>query len=608
MTVSSNTTQPDPLENPELLKLILEGSELAFWDWDIPNASIQRNLQWAKMLGYLVSEIQPTLEQWIRLIHPEDRKKAERALHNYLRGRKECFEIEYRLRMKSGDYKRVLDRGRIVKRDNLGNPIRMAGIINDVDRRGMLEKALAESEQLFDLFLELSPIYIFFKDNQARPLRLSKNYEKMLGRPIHEILGKTMDQLFPSEMAKKMIQDDLHVLESGQNLEVIEELNGRTFLSTKFPIKKNGKPYILAGFTQDITEQRTAENSAKEANLRLKKTISDLERYNQEMAILKWLVEMMQLCQSIDETFGIITSALRGLFPGTSGMLGTPSEEHGSFVVRDQWGKPANKQSFYLDDCLALRRRRLFHIDHSMQVFQCKHQLTPGPASSICIPMIVHEEILGLINLSHSSNEDFFDIHTIQVIQAIADSAAVSMANLILRETLRQQAIRDPLTKLFNRRYMEETLEREIKHALRANYAVGLLFLDLDLFKSINDRYGHLLGDKVLRDIGEVLLLNTRGEDIACRYGGDEFVIILPDVNANDLENKANKLLNLVRCLEWNISESETFRIQLSCGSALFPRDSATGIGLIQAADLALYEAKHRGRNLLVSFEQSNHN
>ncbi len=718
-------------ESEERLQLVLEGSQLGFWDWDLRSGIVQRNERLAELLGFQPHELSPSLEQWKALIHPDDRILTESALNNHLLGLKPAYEVECRLLTKSGEYKWFLDRGKVVRRGVKGEPLRMTGTTGDIDRRKQtemalqasetrfreladllpqivveadtngvitytnkkgfttfgytpeeilgvykildaivpehqeralanfqrtlqghtsmggeynvirkdgsifpvlifsapimsgekvagirslmvdlseykrLELALAENEELFNLLLEYSPIFVFFKDEQTRPIRLSKNYEKMLGRPISELLGKTMDELFPSDLAKSMTEDDLRILREGKQIEVVEELNGRFFLTTKFPIQKMNKPYRLAGFTQDITAWKKAEAAAAEANHRLKETIAELERHNQEMAILKWLVEMMQLCQTPEETFGIITSAFRGLFPGVSGLLAVATSDQKDFKATDSWGKKYNQDPIFIDECLALRRKRIFHIDRTLQVFQCKHLLTPGPASSVCIPLIVQEEILGLVNLTHPEDDSFFNAQRLQLIQAISDSAAVALSNQKLRETLRQQAIRDPLTMLFNRRYMEETLVREIKHATRAAYTLGLILLDIDFFKEINDHYGHPLGDKVLHDVGSLFLLQTRGEDVACRYGGDEFLIILPDVTREELWHKACALHDLIKGLKWETADDQIISINTSFGLAIYPADGETSGALIRSADAGLYQAKANGRGRIF-FEKHN--
>jgi|GEM_PF-1644570 len=148
-------------------------------------------------------------------------------------------------------------------RDEEGRITGICGMSTEITERKQIEQALADNEEIFRLFMEYSPIYVFFKDAQTRSIRLSKNYEQMLGRPLPELLGKTMDELFPSELAKSMIADDLRILREGKQVEVVEELNGRIYKTTKFPIIEQGRPHWLAGYTMDITEQKQAEEALR---------------------------------------------------------------------------------------------------------------------------------------------------------------------------------------------------------------------------------------------------------------------------------------------------------------------------------------------------------
>ncbi len=139
------------------------------------------------------------------------------------------------------------------------NAARLSRSVRYAMERGMLARDLRESEEIFRQFMEHCPIYVFFKDTRIRSLRLSRNYETMLARPLDELLGKTMDELFPSDLAKKMIADDLKILNEGKQVEIEEELNGRFYSTMKFPIIENGEPKYLAGYTIDITEQKQSE-------------------------------------------------------------------------------------------------------------------------------------------------------------------------------------------------------------------------------------------------------------------------------------------------------------------------------------------------------------
>ena len=146
-------------------------------------------------------------------------------------------------------------------------------------------------EEMFRLFMKNSPIYVFFKDDKIRSIQLSDNYEKMLGKPLPELLGKTMDELFPSELARSMVADDLRVLKEGKQITIEEEFNGRFYTTTKFPIHKKGKPSYLAGYTIDITRRKVAEDLVQktkqelqvqnrmlqEKNIALREIMSQLE-------------------------------------------------------------------------------------------------------------------------------------------------------------------------------------------------------------------------------------------------------------------------------------------------------------------------------------------
>jgi diguanylate cyclase (GGDEF)-like protein len=184
-----------------------------------------------------------------------------------------------------------------------------------------------------------------------------------------------------------------------------------------------------------------------------------------------------------------------------------------------------------------------------------------------------------------------------QLVVTMAEHAALALSNLKLYETLRNQSTRDPLTNLFNRRCMEESLDRELRRAERSHRQLTLIMLDLDHFKRFNDTFGHDAGDAILRDVGKLLETNFRGEDIACRYGGDEFTVILP-VGALDVaEQRAQELRKAIKDLEIPYLNPTLDRVTVSMGIARFPEHGSTAETLLRSADRALYQAKAAGRN-----------
>jgi diguanylate cyclase (GGDEF)-like protein/PAS domain S-box-containing protein len=165
---------------------------------------------------------------------------------------------------------------------------------------------------------------------------------------------------------------------------------------------------------------------------------------------------------------------------------------------------------------------------------------------------------------------------------------------------LREQSVRDHLTGLFNRRYMEETLERELLRASRKGLSLGIIMLDVDDFKQFNDTYGHAAGDAILRELSNLLLKHVRGEDIACRYGGDEFIIVLPDSSRAVTCERAERLCEHARHLNIQFEGYTLEAVTLSLGVAVFPENGSSGAAVLKAADDALYRAKREGRSRVV--------
>jgi diguanylate cyclase (GGDEF)-like protein/PAS domain S-box-containing protein len=181
-------------------------------------------------------------------------------------------------------------------------------------------------------------------------------------------------------------------------------------------------------------------------------------------------------------------------------------------------------------------------------------------------------------------------------IRDITERKQAQLALLKSQALLREQSVRDHLTGLFNRRYMEETLERELLRAVRRHLTLGIIMLDVDAFKQFNDTWGHAAGDEILRELGRLLLRQVRGEDIACRYGGDEFILILPEASMGVTRDRAELICEQVRRFHFRFDGQSRAAVTLSLGFAVFPEHGPTSSALLRAVDTALYRAKHAGR------------
>jgi diguanylate cyclase (GGDEF)-like protein len=267
------------------------------------------------------------------------------------------------------------------------------------------------------------------------------------------------------------------------------------------------------------------------------------------------------------------------------------------------WGSLSpGKQTLGVDDCWALQHGKTYILEHPDTKPLCSHLSISPDSSYLCVPISASSQILGVLHLSRYSEKEDTTMTTSR--QMLADRVtkhhALVLVNLRLRETLRMEAIRDPLTNLYNRRYMEESLERETQRAKRHNASVGIIMVDIDHFKRFNDTYGHEAGDAVLRELGSLFRRHTRSEDIACRYGGEEFLLIMPEAPLKIVEQRAEELRVIVKDLlriQW---QGKTLNIKVSIGVAAFPNHGHSVKNIVNAADTALYQAKKSGRNQVV--------
>jgi diguanylate cyclase (GGDEF)-like protein len=278
------------------------------------------------------------------------------------------------------------------------------------------------------------------------------------------------------------------------------------------------------------------------------------------------------------------------------------SGPHNLVDVSATWGpfpESARAAVFKSEDCWALRRGRPYAVHDITADMLCAHLPSPPPPAYMCLPLVAHGETIGLLYLAELPEvvgQASLGEARLRLAASVAEHLALSLANLRLRETLRSQSVRDPLTGLFNRRFMEETLERELRRAERAQRPLSLIMLDIDHFKQINDTFGHEVGDAVLRDLAQMLQSNLRAGDAACRLGGEEFLIILPEASVEDARRRANMLCAAARHIRRIHEGHEVGPPSISLGVAAFPRHGVTSEEVLRAADGALYRAKDEGR------------
>ncbi len=358
--------------------------------------------------------------------------------------------------------------------------------------------------------------------------------------------------------------------------------------------------------TRALAEREVNLEAAVQSSLATNQNLADrmgeLKQRADEITLLSRMGQMLQACRTDAEAHKVIGQYVSKLFLLTSGAVYLIRSSRNNFEPVVSWGSGSpqlEKQIFSLEECWAVRRGQVHIVqDHEVEVY-CPHVLATGRSglATMCLPMTAQGEVIGILHISADTALARFGDVERQLGQAVAEELALALANMKLRETLRHQSIRDPLTGLFNRRYFEEIFERELLRADRNQTGLGVVMIDIDHFKQFNDNLGHQAGDALLRELGNYLLTRIRGTDIVCRFGGEEFVLILPDSSLEMSCKIAEELCEGIAALRVQFRGESLAQITVSLGVAGYPEHGNVMEKLLRSADVALYRSKQAGRN-----------
>ncbi|HEY4764479.1 MAG TPA: diguanylate cyclase [Candidatus Sulfotelmatobacter sp.] len=452
-----------------------------------------------------------------------------------------------------------------------------------LDRRGAVELANSAFERLFQ-----------YERNELASIDINR-----VGVPDDEASDSTelIRQIFAGKALNKTVRQRRR---DGKTLDLA--LHGVPL----FVGGEVGGAYLIY---EDISDQiRTAEAQRQHAES-LHRLVQELELRTKQTALLNEMGSLLACSGTVKEASAVVANSMQKLFPAAPfGALYLFRSSRDLIEATARWGqKDILAPTFPPDACWSLRRGRPHWSGHPGTDIGCQHLNESTTNESLCVPMVAQGNTIGVLLLEFQSapehryefaNESFRDTHQPLAISA-ASQIALSLASLQLRETLREQSIRDPLTRLFNRRFLEESFERELQLADRKKQSVAVLFLDLDHFKRFNDTFGHDAGDLVLQSLADQFRNFFRATDICCRYGGEEFAIILPEATSKDAATRANMLRLEVKSLRLQYKKQSLGQLTLSVGVAAFPENGSTSSELLKIADQCLYESKERGRDVV---------
>lgn len=366
---------------------------------------------------------------------------------------------------------------------------------------------------------------------------------------------------------------------------------------------------LLAGLTRENRRSRELEREALQAMRELEESIVQRDRLSEQRRRLGIYAGLLQSCNSSEEAATVTARVISELLPFSGGRCYVLRASQNLAETVSRFGDEpiASADLLQPEQCWALRRGQPHRTDPQHGQVRCDHLDPNAPFAglwTLCLPLMAQGASLGMLHISARIEDVDADADS-AALEAIAEQLSLALANLQLRDTLRVQSIRDPLTGLFNRRYLEENLLREVQRCERRGLPLSVLMLDVDHFKRFNDQHGHAAGDALLSKIGHTLASLTRSEDIACRYGGEEFTIVLPETDAADARRRAQEILTAIGSTTVQYMRQSLGPNTASIGVATFPEDGDHPERLLAVADAGLYRAKAAGRNQVAGPIQS---
>ena len=318
------------------------------------------------------------------------------------------------------------------------------------------------------------------------------------------------------------------------------------------------------------------------------------------------LSQLLQTATDAGEALAIFERLTPVLLPGGSGAIFVISPSRDDLELRIRFGPATHTLDAQTSpaDCWALRQGHSYLVPNVDRKLVCEHlggrQGLRDPYA--CVPLVTQGETIGLLHVSFTEEaliQSPLELRS-EELEAIATAVSLALGNLALREKLKSQSVRDGLTGLYNRRFLEESLPREIERCRRRNLPLTVVMADLDHFKKLNDTWGHEAGDLAIQSFAETARRHFRSEDILCRYGGEEFCFVLPECPPEDARARAEALLRPQRESTLRFGRDSIGPITTSIGIATFPAQGVDGIEIVRLADAALYRAKLEGRDRLV--------
>lgn len=461
------------------------------------------------------------------------------------------------------------------------------------------EIALSEEKSAkakMDAFFNNSPNGIIITNRKGIITDINTVTETMFGYKRSELISKHVNMLTPDDFAEEHSQ---HIekadtsfttkkLGFGRKLTAARRYNTQFSVDVALTKIAHSDEHYYMAVIRDLTEIDVVENELRSVNTRLQETVDSLKTQTRETTLLNEYTELLQTSQEFQQYPAIISAYSKSILGATNAETYIVKKDNLLHAIDG-----SNEETFQTKHCWALKANHAYPLNERQREIPCEHTTSDG--NSICLPLSATGQQLGLIVLTmpdnfFSKNNTFLDVFE-KTLQAFAIRTSICLASLRLLKEKELQSFKDELTGLYNRRFMNESLASYFPRASREKKPLTLLMADVDHFKKFNDTYGHDLGDRVLIQLAKTLKQTLRETDLICRFGGEEFLVVLYDATEKDAIEKANKIHDTMKTIV-----SFPMPITVSIGVAE-KSDHDNVESLIRHADMALYEAKENGRN-----------
>ena len=315
--------------------------------------------------------------------------------------------------------------------------------------------------------------------------------------------------------------------------------------------------------------------------------------------LLARMTQRLQGCENFADVINVAQLFAPNIAPGVAGRLYILDREAWHMRCAAEWLSPQGKADpFHPDECWAVRRGQSHPPVQGEPDITCYHLPESCQDHTLCIPLIAQGEAIGLLSFQNLSDNS---APSRAYLELMAEALGLALANQRLRDALLEKALYDPLTGLRNRHHLEDTLRTQMSQAIHNQEPISCLMIDIDHFKSINDRFGHEAGDGVIKSIAAIIQRVVHDHGMAFRYGGEEFLVLLAGMDEEAANRFATDIYNGVRELTLSFGVSDIGHVDVSIGVASYPQHAQSD-NLLRAADVALYRAKELGRSRIVSF------